>query len=90
MGMTAALKLETIVDQLETVLACEILASCQAMEYRRPLKPGVGTGRAYALVREVVPPLTADRPSGPDIGAVRQLIRRQSLNRCLPGAREAG
>ena len=45
MGMTAALKLRSIVDNLEIVLAGEILASCQAMEFRRPLEPGEGTGR---------------------------------------------
>ncbi len=77
MGLTAALKLRTIVDHLETVLASEILAACQAMEHRMPLKPGAGTGKAYALVRDAVPRLTADRPSAPDVEVIRQLIRRQ-------------
>jgi histidine ammonia-lyase len=76
MGLTAALKLRTIVDHLETVLASEILAACQAMEYRMPLTPGAGTGKAYALVRDAVPRLTADRPSAPDVEAIRRLISR--------------
>ncbi len=86
MGLTSALKLKTIVDHVETVLASEILAACQAVEYRKPLKPGIGTGKAYALVRDAVPCLTADRPSAPDIEAIRQLIRRQ----CFRGLRPEG
>ncbi len=76
MGMTAALKLRSIVDNLEITLAGEILAACQAMEFRRPLEPGEGTRKAYALVREVIPPLGNDREIAPDIATLRELIRR--------------
>ncbi|NWG14036.1 MAG: histidine ammonia-lyase [Acidobacteria bacterium] len=75
MGLTAALKLRTIVDHLETVLAGELLAACQAMEYRRPLRPGSGTGQAYDIVRSAVSALSGDRPAAKDIEAVRRLIR---------------
>ncbi len=76
MGMTAALKLQSIADNLEIVLGGEILAACQAMEFRRPLEPGEGTGKAYALVREVVAPLESDREISPDITILRKLIRQ--------------
>jgi histidine ammonia-lyase len=76
MGMTAALKLRSIVDNLETVLAGEILAACQAMEFRKPLEPGEGTRKAYALVRQAIPPLTNDREISPDIETLRCLIRQ--------------
>ena len=75
MGMTAALKLRTVVDHLETVLACEILAGCQAMEHRKALRPGEGTGPVYSLIREIIPPLTADRPLSSDVESLRLLIR---------------
>jgi len=78
MGMTAALKLRSLVDNLENVLAGEILAACQAMEFRRPLEPGEGTRRAYAIVREVIAPLENDREISPDVTTLRNLIR---LNR---------
>ena len=42
MGMTAALKLRTIVENAENLLAIELLAAATALEYRRPLKAGVG------------------------------------------------
>jgi histidine ammonia-lyase len=83
MGMTAALKLGSIVDNLEVVLAGEILASCQAMEFRRPLESGEGTRKAYALVREVIPPLEHDREISPDIAKVRSLIRNRRFAELL-------
>ena len=79
MGMTAALKLRSIVDNLEIVLAGEILAACQAMEFRKPLEPGEGTRKAYALVRQVIPPLEKDREISPDIEILRNLIRQNTF-----------
>jgi histidine ammonia-lyase len=81
MGMTAALKLRSIVDNLEIVLAGEILAACQAMEFHKPLEPGEGTRIAYELVRRAIPPLHSDRPSSPDIAAMRELIRKNLFSR---------
>ncbi len=83
MGMTAALKLRSIVDNLEIGLAGEILAACQAMEFRRPLEPGEGTRKAYALVREVIPSLRNDREIAPDIATLRDLIRRNRFAELL-------
>jgi histidine ammonia-lyase len=83
MGMTAALKLRAVVDHLEIVLAGEILAACQAAEFRKPLQLGEGTRKAYAMVRQVVPPLEGDRAVTPDIQAVRRLIRHGELGRLL-------
>lgn len=83
MGMTAALKLRSIVENLEIALAGEILAACQAMEFRRPLEPGEGTRKAYALVREVIPPLREDRKIAPDIATLRDLIRRNRFAELL-------
>ncbi|HEY0369133.1 MAG TPA: histidine ammonia-lyase, partial [Chthoniobacterales bacterium] len=42
MGMTAALKLRTIVDNAERLFAIELLAAGDALEFRRPLKSGIG------------------------------------------------
>jgi histidine ammonia-lyase len=38
MGMTSALKLRSIVDLAENLLAIELLAAAQGLEHRRPLK----------------------------------------------------
>jgi histidine ammonia-lyase len=76
MGMTAALKLRSIVDNLEIVMAGELLAASQAMEFRKPLEPGEGTRKAYAIVRQAVAPLETDREISPDIAILRDLIRQ--------------
>jgi len=76
MGMTAALKLRSIVELAETLLAIELLAGAEALEHRRPLKAGVGVERAFAAVREIAPSLTQDRSLSGDIAHVAEAIRR--------------
>ena len=76
MGMTGALKLRTIVDHAENLLAIELLAAAEGLEHRRPLKAGRGVERAFAAVRKVAPPLTQDRALSGDIARVAEAIRR--------------
>ena len=76
MGMTSALKLRAIVDLAENLLAIELLAASQGLEHRRPLKAGVGVERAFAVVRKIAPPLTADRALSGDIASVAEAIRQ--------------
>jgi histidine ammonia-lyase len=67
MGMTSALKLRTIVDLAELVLSIELLAAAEGLEYRRPLKPGVGALAGFEHVRHHVARLTDDRVLSTDI-----------------------
>ena len=76
MGMTSALKLRSIVDLAENLLAIELLAAAEGLEHRRPLKAGRGVEKAFAVVRKVSPPLTHDRALSGDIAHVAQAIRR--------------
>jgi histidine ammonia-lyase len=76
MGMTAALKLRSIVDLAENLLAVELLAGAEALEHRRPLKAGVGVERAYAAIRKIAAALTEDRALSADIARVAAAIRR--------------
>lgn len=75
MGMTAALKLRTIVENAESVLAIELLAAATALEYRRPLRGGVGVEHAYETLRKIAPPLTEDRAMYREIEQVAEAIR---------------
>ncbi|HEX7091816.1 MAG TPA: histidine ammonia-lyase [Longimicrobiales bacterium] len=75
MGMAAALKAREAVELLETVLALELIAGAQALEFLRPLRPGRGVARAYELVRERVEPLGRDRELAPDIAAIAARVR---------------
>ena len=75
MGMTSALKLRSIVELAENLLAIELLTAAEGLEHRRPLKAGVGVERAFAAVRKIAPPLTQDRPLSGDIAHVAEAIR---------------
>jgi histidine ammonia-lyase len=76
MGMTSALKLRSIIDLAENLLAVELLAAAEGLEHRRPLKSGLGVERAFAIVRKFAKPLTQDRPLASDIARVAEAIRR--------------
>ena len=75
MGMTAATKLRTIVENAEHVLAIELLAAAEGLEYRAPLQPGEGVRRAYQAVRGLAPRLTRDRSLSGDIERVAAAVR---------------
>jgi histidine ammonia-lyase len=76
MGMTAASKLRSIVENAEYAVAIELLAAAEGLEYRQPLKPGRGVNRAREIVREIVPRLTRDRSLSADIEQLAEAIRR--------------
>ena len=76
MGMTAATKLRAIVGNIEHVVAIELLAAAEGLEYRAPLRPGRGVERAYRQVRAHVPRLERDRALAPDIEKIALAVRR--------------
>src|SRR6266536_3274261 len=80
MGMTSALKLRSIVDLAENLLAIELLASAEALEHRRPLKAGRGVERAFAALRKIAPPLAQDRSLSGDIARVAEAIRAEKFD----------
>jgi histidine ammonia-lyase len=76
MGMTAALKLRTIVDDAEHLLAIELMTGAEGLEHRRPLRAGLGVERAFAAVRTMAAPLRQDRSLSKEIALVAAAIRR--------------
>jgi histidine ammonia-lyase len=83
MGMTAATKLRSIVDNAELVLAIELISAAQGLEYRLPLQPGKGVRQAYEIVRNHVRRLGADRPLAPDIERIVAVIRESEFDELL-------
>ena len=79
MGMHAAVKLRRLIENVELGLAIEALTAAEGLEYRKPLRPGVGVREAYAVVREHAPPLDADRPLGPEIERLAAVVRSGAL-----------
>ncbi|KAF4527041.1 hypothetical protein B566_EDAN001589 [Ephemera danica] len=74
MGCFAARKALNVVENVERVIAIELLAACQAIEFLRPLKTTVPLEEVYKLVRSVVSPWDKDRVMAPDINAVTNLL----------------
>src|SRR6059058_5103012 len=74
MAMGAAWKLRRVVRNVRYVLAVELMCGAQAIDFRAPLKPGRGVGRAHATVRSLVEPLARDRVFAPDIERLAQAI----------------
>ncbi|MBK7995208.1 MAG: histidine ammonia-lyase [Blastocatellia bacterium] len=74
MGMTSALKLKTIVQNLELILATELLAASQALDFLLPLKPGRGVLTAYEKLRREVPFIKEDVILANYVNKVHQLM----------------
>ena len=80
MGWGAGRKLHQVLDNSAHVLAVEIMCAVSAIEHRSPLRPGERTAAVCELVRELVPPLDQDRPIGPDIEAIAELLYSGALD----------
>lgn len=79
MGGFAARKALTVVEHVETVVAIELLAGCQALDLLRPLRTTAALEAVYAVVRSKVPTLVKDRFMQPDIDAVLELVRNGAI-----------
>ncbi|KAI1888030.1 hypothetical protein AGOR_G00180850 [Albula goreensis] len=79
MGGWAARKALRVVEHVEQVLAIELLAACQALEFHRPLTTTPPLEKVYALVRTVTRPWDKDRVMSPDIEAVHKLLKEEQV-----------
>lgn len=89
MGVHAAIKARECARMLEQVIALELMVAAQALEFLKPLKPGLGVQQAYEIVRAAVPPLDKDRELWKDIEQMVALVhdgRFANLHRELPPA----
>ena len=75
MGNAAGLKAWQVLANAERVLAIELLAGAQAVEFLAPLEPGIGGRAARDTIRTISPRLVDDRPLASDIEAVASAIR---------------
>jgi histidine ammonia-lyase len=88
MGMTAATKLRTMVGNAERILAIELLTAAEGLEYRAPLRPGIGIQRVLEVVRSRAPRLTGDRSLAPDIERIAESIRTGDFDEWALGSPE--
>ncbi len=74
MGMTTALKTQQIIDNAQAVLAVELMAGAQAVDFRKPIKPGKGVQAAARIIRKYVDHLEEDRPLYDDINKLKEVV----------------
>jgi histidine ammonia-lyase len=79
MGATAARKATQILEHTRWVLAAELLAAAEGLEYRDGLKPGDGVWRVYQKIRQSIQPLVADRTLAGDVAELVCQIEDGSL-----------
>ncbi len=75
MATFAARRLGDMADNTAGVVAIELLAAAQGIDFRRPLATSVPLEEAHALIRTVAPHLDGDRFLALDIEAVTPLVR---------------
>ncbi len=88
MGLTAGLKLRQITKNVTHILATELMAAAQGIDFRRQeigtdAKLGKGTAPLFACIREVVPFIEEDTVLYDYLAAVRELVTSGALDEVL-------
>ncbi|WP_284153642.1 histidine ammonia-lyase [Desulfofustis limnaeus] len=84
MATFAARRLTEMAENTAGVLAVEMLAACQGIDFRAPLKSSPRLEEAKAMIRERVPFYEQDRYFAPDIAKAQEVIQGGALNGLLP------
>jgi histidine ammonia-lyase len=74
MGSISGRKLYQILDNLEYILAIELMSACQAIEFRKPLKSSALLEAAHSFVRQTVSFANEDRIFADDINQIKKII----------------
>ncbi|HLV23453.1 MAG TPA: histidine ammonia-lyase [Moheibacter sp.] len=83
MGSISGRKFNQVLNNLEKILAIELMYACQGLEFRRPLKSSPVIEEVFDLVRTKVPKLEDDRLIGDDINAIIELIQGEKLKEII-------
>lgn len=83
MGPWAGHKLLRIADNVTKIIAIELAVAAVALDIQRPLKTGAKLEAVHAHIRELVPPVSADRRHDRDIAALAGSLEEGSIARHL-------
>jgi len=81
MGANAAIKCLRIIDNVEKVLAIELLSAVQALEFRRPLRSSNAVEQVVAAFRKEVSFNTEDRVLHDDMIKAVEFLQTYSLEK---------
>ncbi len=79
MGTIAARKARKILENVQNVVAIELLCATQGVDLLSPLKPSKPLQVVYQEIRKKVPTLEADRVLSEDISTIREMIKSGSI-----------
>ncbi len=80
MGMGGARRLEPMLNNVRNILAIELLAACQGIDFLAPLRPGLEARKAYDIVRSLSKRVDSDRSLAPDIQAVSAAVETGKIS----------
>ncbi len=89
MGSISARKLDQVLNNLEYILAIELLTACQAIEFRRPLKSSELLEQVHEFVRGLVGFAEEDRIFAEDIAKIKTIISDFSFVRKVDKSAQA-
>lgn len=75
MATYAARRLQQMGENTSVIVGIELLAACQGIDFRRPLKSSPMLEQVYTLVRQHVTHYDKDRFFAPDIAAIKKLVQ---------------
>lgn len=79
MGAISARKALTIIQNLEKILAIELICAAQGFDFRRPLKSTTILNSCHDYVRKKIPTVDKDRVFSEDINVALDLIKNKEL-----------
>lgn len=79
MGSISGRKFNQVLENVERILAIELMYACQGLEFRRPRKTSPILEEVFEAVRSVCPKLEEDRLIGDDINNVIELIQSEDF-----------
>jgi histidine ammonia-lyase len=80
MGSVSAVKLYQVLRNVETVFAVELLTATQALDFRKPLKPGRGVMYAHQYLRSILPHRKSDFYFKQDLDRSIEVVQLNELN----------
>ena len=79
MGSIGAVKFLRVLENLEKILAIELICSSQALDYHKPLKSGKKIDKCHDYIRSKINHCENDRIFTPDIDRAIEIIKSKKL-----------
>lgn len=83
MGSISGRKFNQVLNNIEKILAIELMYACQGIEFRRPLRSSTLLEKVFELIRSKVDKLEDDRLIGEDVLKIIDLIQSEELKKIV-------